>query len=136
MNATLLLQIFTAIGGLAGITAVVNLLISRKKIAAESDDIIQSTTDKVIKNLTSDNDTLRTDVKNARAEVSEQRTQTAQLYDLIERMETDEMELRRVLIRLVNWSRRAYELIIEAGIEIDQPPSMEQIKKVIDKITQ
>lgn len=134
MNTALLLQIFTAIGGLAGFTAIINLLISRKKIAAESDDIIQSTTDKVIKNLASDNDTLRADVKNARLEVAELRKQSSQLYDLIERMETDEMEMRAVLMRLINWSRRAYDQIIESGIDIDQPPSLEQIRNVINRI--
>lgn len=134
MNTALLLQIFTAIGGLAGFTAIINLLISRKKIAAESDDIIQNTTDKVIKNLASDNDTLRADVKSARLEVAELRKQSSQLYDLIERMETDEMEMRTVLMRLINWSRRAYDQIIESGIDIDQPPSLEQIRNVINRI--
>ena len=134
MNTALLLQVFTAIGGLAGFTAIINLLISRKKIAAESDDIIQNTTDKVIKNLASDNDTLRADVKSARLEVAELRKQSSQLYDLIERMETDEMEMRTVLMRLINWSRRAYDQIIESGIDIDQPPSLEQIRNVINRI--
>ena len=136
MTGALLLQIMAALGGLAGFSAIINLLISRKKIAAESEDIIQNTTDKVIKNLTDDNDTLRADVKTARAEVAEIRTQNNQLYDIVANLERNEMEYRRFIHRVVNWSRLAYEKIIEANINIDQPPSMDQLQQLNNKKSQ
>lgn len=133
ISGALVLQILTALGGLAGFSAVVNLLISKKKINAESNDIAQSTNDKLIKNLTDDNKTLRADIAQTRAEIAEIRKQNTQLYDIIERMEAEEMDLRRILNRLVMWSRTAYEQSIESGVQLEQPPSREYLDKIMGK---
>lgn len=133
MTGALILQILAAVGGLAGFSAIINLLISRKKIAAESDDIVQNTTDRVIKNLNDDNSTLRNEVKQIKDEAAALRVQTTTLYDLIANMEREEMVTRQFLLRLINWSRNAYEQILEHGLKIDQPPSMETIQRIVNK---
>jgi hypothetical protein len=133
MTGALLLQVLAAVGGLAGVSAFVNLLISRRKIAAESDDIIQTTTDRVIKNLNDDNGTLRAEIKGAKQEVAELRLTIGQLYDIIGGLEAEGMENRRATIRLINWSRIAFEKMLENNIPIDAPPSMEHLKPTITK---
>lgn len=134
MTGALLLQVLAAVGGLAGVSAFVNLLISRRKIAAESDDIIQTTTDRVIKNLNDDNSTLRTENKEIKAEVTGLRVTIGQLYDIIGALEAEGMENRRATIRLINWSRIAFERMIENNIPIDQPPNMEHLKPTTNKV--
>ena len=132
MNGALLLQIFSAVGGLAGFSAIINLLISRKKISAESEDILQNTTDKVIKNLTNDNEDLREEITGVKQELSNIREENRKLYQLISVEQTALLEANTALNKIVLWSRMSYDIILELGGTIEPPPSYENIMRILN----
>lgn len=129
MTWQILIQIFAALGGIAGISSLVNLLISRKKTVAETVDVGQNTNDKMLKNLQEDNKTLRDERDAARKERGDVRIQNEQLFDQIEELEWDGMEQRRLLISLVNWCREAWAYFEEKKIAFRQPPSFDMMSK-------
>ena len=132
MTWALFLQILTALGGVAGLSAFVNLLISRKRVAADTIDVGQNTNDKMIKNLTEDNNTLRSEIKSAKAEAAESRKQMEELYDKIAELEWESVEQRRLLISMLNWTREAWDELCGYGSSIRQPPSIDMLRRKPD----
>lgn len=129
MTWALLLQIFAALGGVAGVSALINLLISRKKVAADTVDVGQNTNDKMIKNLQEDNKTLREENQNNRKETAEARKLVEVLYDRIAAVEFESSEQHRLIISLINWSREAWDELCGYGSKIRQPPSMDMLSR-------
>jgi hypothetical protein len=123
------IQIFAALGGIAGISSFINLMISRKKVSADTADIEQNRNDKMIKNLEGDNKNLRDEIRLAKTEVNEVRSANERLHDQMEILEWESVETRRLVISLLNWSREAYELCKINNIPIRQPPSEGMIRK-------
>jgi dynactin complex subunit len=129
MTSALALQILAAIGGLAGVSSFINLLISRKKVRVEAADIAQNTSDKVIKNLNNDNDKLRKQLEENNDSMVEVRDDNQRLRERMETYEWELSETRLLAIRLLNWSRKAYEELHLYGSEIEAPPKSEKLKR-------
>lgn len=115
MNWATGLQLLAAIGGLAGISALINLVISRRKVLAEAADTAQNTTDKII-------DQLRVDNKNMRDELIQIRLDNKSLQSKMTQYEQMNFEIRMYAIKMYNWSREAMLHFNEHDIPVSPPP--------------
>lgn len=118
IDATVLLQVLGAIGGLAGIGAIINVFFSRKKISAEANSVAQDATTKVIQNLTGENQRLQKQIDDGERDLQKIRNQIRELSERIAVYDLEMSNLRVLTMGHVNWSRRAYELLVEANKEL------------------
>lgn len=151
-TATLILNIFIAIGGLAGLSSLFNTLVQRRKTKAETSDIEQNISEKLMNRLDSDNtkvreerDSLRLEVFKAREETENLRIQSEkdvalvkqELRDVLLRMEQyeiNQINTRTLIIRLINWSKWAADELSHYKKEDMQQPPIEDLLKNL-KIT-
>lgn len=130
MTVGLALQLFAAVGGLAGLGSLINLFINRKKVTAEAADIEQNISDKVLKNIAADNDLLRTERTALQISVSEMRNEINQLTVRVNKYEVDQWETRMLVVRLIDWAKTTYIQVSAAGIEkVSEPPVKELEEK-------
>lgn len=119
VNAAFILQILAALGGLAGVGAVINVFFSRKKISAEANNVAQDATTKIIQNLTGENQRLQAQIDESERDMAKIRNQIRELSERIAVYDLEMSNLRVLMMGHVNWSRRAYELLESANKELD-----------------
>lgn len=129
MTIAIALQIFAAIGGLAGISTLINLLITRNKVTAEAADIEQNISDKILKNIYSDNEKLRQEREELTKEISKVRIEFNEIKVKMVQYELDQWETRMLVIKLIDWSKIAYEELAGHGSNIGVPPTIELLMK-------
>jgi len=118
MSWAVILQILAALGGLAGIGAIINAVFARKKIAAEATNIAQDANTKIITNLTSETDRLQRQLDDYERDAQRLRTQLRELSERVAFYDLEMSDLRVLMMGNVNWARRAFEMLNAANQEL------------------
>lgn len=122
MSWGLIFNILVAVGGLAGISSLLNTLLSNKRVRAEAADIEQTISDKVLKNVSADNDKLRGERDELIKEIANIKQTALATQQRMEAYEWEQHETRMLVVRLINWARRAHEELKYHGSEMEPPP--------------
>lgn len=117
MTVAVILQALAAIGGLAGIGAIFQVIFNRKKTAAEAKSIVEDANTKIIRNLTSENQRLQKQYEDSMADMQKIRSQYRELTERISFYDLEMSDLRVLMMGNVNWSKRAYEMMKAANAE-------------------
>lgn len=123
MTWALALQLIAALGGVAGLGAIINILVSRKKVLAEAQGIATDTSTKIIANLNADNDALRKRVSAVELDNRELRKEMSEL-------EMEEIERSHITWRLATWSKMVYDRIGEEQKKEFGSPPVYEIKRL------
>jgi predicted nucleic acid-binding Zn-ribbon protein len=118
MDATLILQLLGAFGGLAGIGAIIQVIFNRKKTAAEAKSIVEDANTKIIRNLTLENERLQKQYEDAEGDMQKIRNQYRELTDRIAFYDLEMSDLRVLMMGNVNWAKRAYAMLQNANSEL------------------
>lgn len=129
MTWNLLFNILVAVGGLAGISSLLNTLLSNKRVRAEAADIEQQISDRVLVNVNKDNEQLRQERDALLKEIQEIKKTSIETQRRMEAYEWDQHETRMLVVRLINWSRRAYDELSTSGSSIEAPPTTDLVIK-------
>lgn len=128
--ATLAINVLVALGGLAGFSAFFNLLLTRKKTKIETVDIEQNISDKVLKNLSTDNDILRIERRLLKEEVDKCNENYKILSTKMKEFEWDQFETKKSIAKLVEWAKSASQELHLKGSNFEPPPVQELIEKI------
>lgn len=120
MNMTVILQMLAALGGLAGVGAIINVFFNRKKTAAEAANIVQDANTKIIQNLSAENQRLQQQMDDYERDMQRLRNQIRELSERLAFYDLEMSDLRVLAMGNVNWSRRASEALKHANEELEK----------------
>jgi hypothetical protein len=127
---TLAINIFAAFGGIAGLTALLNVILSRKKLSVEAQDLEQNISDKVLKRVNDDNESLREERDNLKAEMLELKTELRLLREKMGLYEWNQYETRILILRLITWANKANDELNARDAGIEPPPIDDLLNKI------
>lgn len=119
MNVAIILQVLAAFGGLAGISALVNVFFNRKKTAAEASNLVQDANTKIIQNLSAENQRLQQQMDDYERDMQRLRNQIRELSERLAFYDLEMSDLRVLAMGNVNWSRRANDALRAANKELE-----------------
>ena len=126
----LAINIFAALGGIAGLSALLNVILSRKKLNVEAADLEQNISDKVLKNVNDDNDKLRKERADLRTEVDTLKGQVRLMTDKMSLYEWNQYETRILILRLISWAGKASDELNNKGSNLESPPIDDLLNKI------
>jgi predicted nucleic acid-binding Zn-ribbon protein len=120
INWGFLLQVLAALGGAAGIAAIVRAAIERRRTNAEASSIEQDANTKIINNLSAENQRLHRRIEDSERDMDRVRNQLRELSERISIYDLEMNDLRVIAMGNISWSRRAYEALNKANDELAQ----------------
>lgn len=117
VDATAILQALAALGGLAGIAAIINAVMGKRKIGAEATEIIERAAAGVVTRLEGE-------IQRKDARIDELQTREDELEQRVSDLEREREAQRHTNQEHVAWDYVAWRELQGHGTELDPPPPL------------